>query len=83
MGYNLINETVSPEDVKRICLDTMRDTLNDYETIKAELELYKTGQVVPLPVDKEHARMMLIIAMSYLEIKPEAIKDYEANLAAR
>lgn len=61
----------------------MRDTLNDYETIKAELELYKTGKVVPFPVDKEHARMMLIIAMSYLEIKPEAIKDYEANLAAR
>lgn len=74
MGYHMINETVSPDDVKRICLDVMRDTMRetliDYETVKGELELYKTGKVVPLPVDKEHAKMMLIIAMNYLNIKP-------------
>lgn len=63
-------DTISKEDVERICLETMRNTLNEHEYVKAELNLYKTGQVVPLPVDKEHAKCMLIIAMNYLGINP-------------
>ena len=61
---------MTENDVKQIALDAMRDTLIDYETVKGELELYKTGKVVPFPVDKEHAKCMLIIAMNYLDIKP-------------
>ena len=61
---------VNREEVEAICLETMRNTLNDYESIKAELDLYKKGIVIPLPVDKNHANGMLIIAMNYLGIKP-------------
>lgn len=58
------------EDVETICLETMRTALNDYETIKSELALYKSGMLIPLPVNKNHANGMLIIAMNYLGIKP-------------
>ena len=61
---------MNKEQVEAICLDTMRNTLNDYETIKAELALYKNGTLIPLPVNKDHANGMLIIAMNYLDIKP-------------
>lgn len=61
---------ITKDIVERICLDTMRTALNDYETIKSELNLIKTGQTVVMPVDKEHARCMLLLAMHYLEIKP-------------
>ena len=57
-------------EVEAICLDTLRTTLNEHELIKAELESLNTGARVVLPVDREHARMMLLVAMHYLEIKP-------------
>lgn len=60
---------MNKEQVEAICLETIRTALNDYKTVRAELELYKTGKIVPMPVDKDHAKMMLIIAMSHLGLK--------------
>lgn len=57
---------ITKEAVEQICLDTMRNTLNDYETIKAELESLKTGQRVLLPVDLDHARFMLLVAQRFI-----------------
>lgn len=60
---------ITKEEVEAICLDTMRTTLNNYELIKAELESLKSGQRVLMPVDKQHAQFMLIMAMNYLGLK--------------
>ncbi|CAB4126024.1 hypothetical protein UFOVP181_214 [uncultured Caudovirales phage] len=57
---------ITKEAVEQICLDTMRNTLNDYETIKAELESLKTGKRVLLPVDLDHARFMLLVAQRFI-----------------
>lgn len=68
---------ITKEDVEAICLDTMRNTLNDYELIKAELDSLKSGQQVLMPVDKQHAKFMLIVAMNYLGIKPGEEISYQ------
>lgn len=40
------------------------------EQLKEELRQLNEGDRVVLPKSKEHAKMMLIIAMNYLGIKP-------------
>lgn len=68
-------DTITKEDVERICLDTMRNTLNDYETIKAELDSLKKGHSVVLPVDLDHAKFMLLVAQRFIsDIHNETMK---------
>ena len=66
---------ITKSDVERICLDTMRTTLNDYEIIKAELESLKSGQRVLLPVDLDHAKFMLLVAQRLIsDVHNETMK---------
>ena len=66
---------ITKSDVERICLDTMRTTLNDYELIKAELESLKSGQRVLLPVDLDHAKFMLLVAQRFIsDVHNETMK---------
>ena len=65
------------EKVEQICLEVMKERLFDYELIKAELDSLNNGDRVVLPKSKEHAKMMLIIAMNYLGIKPGENIRYE------
>ena len=58
------------EIAREVMMSEVKERLFDYELIKAELDALKSGERVMLPVNKEHAKMMLIIAMNYLGIKP-------------
>jgi len=68
--YNPYAPVTDREQVKAICLDVFREMLFEHEAIKLELESLKNGTRVMLPTSNEHAKMMLIIAMNYLGIKP-------------
>ena len=46
------------------------------EQLKEELRQLNEGDRVVLPKSKEHAKMMLIIAMNYLGIKPGETFSY-------
>ncbi len=46
------------------------------EQLKEELRQINEGERVVLPKSKEHAKMMLIIAMNYLGIKPGETFSY-------
>ena len=63
--------------VEQICMEVMKERLFDYELIKAELDSINNGDRVVLPKNKEHAKMMLIIAMNYLGIKPGEQISYQ------
>lgn len=65
------------EEVEKICLEVVKERLFDYELIKAELDSINNGDRVVLPKSKEHAKMMLIIAMNYLGIKPGQEISYQ------
>jgi hypothetical protein len=62
------------EQIADICREVMmsevKERIFDYEFIKEELRQLNEGDRVVLPKSKEHAKMMLIIAMNYLGIKP-------------
>lgn len=64
------------EEVEEICLSVVKERLFDYEFIKAELDSLKNGDRVLLPTSKEHAKMMLIVAMNYLGIEPNQPISY-------
>ena len=59
-------ETIARE----VMMKEMKDMIFQYEANKIELTQLKTGARVMLPVNEEHAKMMLIVAMNYLGIKP-------------
>ena len=67
------------EQVEEICFDTFKEMVFEHDAIKLELEQLKNGTRVMLPVNKEHAKMMLIIAMNYLGIKPGQPVSYGDN----
>lgn len=58
------------EIAREVMMSEIKERIFDYELIKAELESINSGARVVLPKNKEHAKMMLIIAMNYLGIKP-------------
>ena len=61
------------EQIQEICREVMmsevKERLFDYEFIKEELRQVNEGERVILPKNKDHAKLMLIIAMNYLGIK--------------
>ena len=61
-------DNLSVDDVKRISEEVIRAELNDYYLVKEELRALKAGEIVMLPVSKEHAGYMLKVAMSYLGV---------------
>lgn len=65
------------EIAREVMMSEVKERLFDYELIKAELDALKSGERVMLPVNKEHAKMMLIISMNYLGIKPGENFKYE------
>ena len=68
------------KQVEDICFDTFKQMIFEHEAIKLELEQLKNGTRVMLPVNKEHAKMMMIIGMNYLGIKPgEPVSYGEPN----
>jgi hypothetical protein len=60
------------EKVEQICFEVMKERLYNYEAMKEELRLLKSGENVILPVNMDHARFMLLIAQHYIS---ESHKD--------
>jgi len=54
----------------------MKPIVFENEQLKEELRQLNEGDRVVLPKSKEHAKMMLIIAMNYLGIKPGETFSY-------
>ena len=72
-GYDTTPATLS--DVKRICLETMKEHFTEYFDTKEELRKIKSGEVVVLPADVEHAKYMLMVAQHYIsEVHNETIR---------
>lgn len=62
-------------DVERICLETMKNQFTEYFDIKEELRKIRSGEVVVIPADLEHAKFMLRIAQHYIsEVHNETIR---------
>ena len=61
---------------REVMMSEVKERIFDYELIKAELDQLKNGDRVVLPKSKEHAKMMLIISMNYLGIKPGQTFSY-------
>jgi hypothetical protein len=55
---------------REVMMSEVKERLFDYEVIKAELDSINNGDRVVLPKSPEHAKLMLIISMNYLGIKP-------------
>jgi hypothetical protein len=54
------------DKVEQICFEVMKERLYNYESMKEELRLLKSGESVVLPVNMDHARFMLLIAQHYI-----------------
>jgi|FreactcultuFSWF8_1027224.scaffolds.fasta_scaffold02124_9 hypothetical protein len=50
--------------------------LSEYDSIKEELRQLQEGERVVLPVNRDHAKYMLIVAMNYLGIDPTKPVDF-------
>lgn len=59
-------ETVTQNELERTIT-----ALNDYATVKRELEELRTGKAVVIPIDMEHAKFMLMIAQGYISRRHE------------
>ena len=72
---------VTKAEARSIAIEVMsqefRPILHELEQSKEELRQLNEGDRVVLPKSKEHAKMMLIIAMNYLGIKPGESFRYE------
>lgn len=55
---------------REVMMDEMKSMIFEYEANKIELAQLKAGTRVMLPANEDHAKMMLIVAMNYLGIKP-------------
>lgn len=64
---------------REVMMSEVKERIFDYELIKAELDQLNNGDRVVLPKSKEHAKMMLIISMNYLGIKPGQTFSYGEN----
>lgn len=53
-------------DIERICLETLREQFTEYFDLKEELRKIKSGEMVVIPADIEHARFMLRMAQFYI-----------------
>jgi hypothetical protein len=67
--FNMEREQIT-EICREVMMTEVKERLFDYELIKAELDSINNGERVVLPKNPEHAKLMLIIAMNYLGIKP-------------
>ena len=65
---------VTASQARQIAVEVMSQEIKpivfENEQLKLELEQINNGDRVVLPKSKEHAKMMLIVAMNYLGIKP-------------
>lgn len=72
---------VTASRAREIAIEVMSQEIKpmvfENEQLKYELEQINNGDRVVLPKSKEHAKMMLIIAMNYLGIKPGETFKYE------
>lgn len=75
---------VTASQARSIAVEVMSQEIKpivfENEQLKYELEQLNNGERVVLPKSREHAKMMLIIAMNYLGIKPgESFSYGDAN----
>jgi len=68
------------ERAEQICFEVMKERLHNYETMKEELRLLKSGASVIIPVDMDHARFMLRMAQYYIS---EHHKDLIATIKGK
>lgn len=54
------------DDVQRVCTEMMKEQFIEYFDIKEELRKIRSGNVVVIPADLEHAKFMLRIAQHYI-----------------
>lgn len=75
---------VTASIARQIAVEVMSQEIKpivfENEQLKEELRQINAGERVVLPKDKEHAKMMLIIAMNYLGIKPGESFSYGDKL---
>lgn len=67
-GAEAIAREVMSKEIKPVIFEN--------EQLKEELRQLNEGDRVVLPKSKEHAKMMLIVAMNYLGIKPGETFSY-------
>jgi hypothetical protein len=71
---------VTREEARSIAVEVMSQEVKpivfENEILKEELRQLNEGDRVVLPKNKEHAKMMLIVAMNYLGIKPGETFSY-------
>lgn len=72
---------VTASQARQIAVEVMSQEIKpivfENEQLKEELRQLNEGDRVVLPKNKEHAKMMLILAMNYLGIKPGESFRYE------
>lgn len=71
---------VTASQARSIAVEVMSQEIKpivfENEQLKYELEQLNNGERVVLPKSREHAKMMLIVAMNYLGIKPGETFSY-------
>lgn len=71
---------VTSSQARAIAVEVMSQEIKpivfENEQLKYELEQINNGHRVVFPKSKEHAKMMLIVAMNYLGIKPGETFSY-------
>ena len=60
------------EDVERIIDGYILERVNNYNNLKEELRLIKTGEMIPVPATKTHAENMIRRGQFYVDNSNES-----------
>lgn len=63
------------ENIQQIVFESIAEISNDYIIVKEELRKIRTGESVVIPIDMDHARLMLRVAQFYISQNHHNLMD--------